>query len=542
MMSRQVLILSYFFVLLTSSLSAQTNTREVRLKINESLSLKDLSPDFELKPKWSVGFRSQILTDSWRQNRLPLSTSHTPEHRQVLLNLWYPAVEHKNMQAHNRYFESDDPYTRSYLQAFDRYRRISLYQETFGTTGFSTNSPIPSNIILNTPQAFDRMVPMLRNAQPADGKFPLVFYHSGSQGGFEENAPLFELLAQQGIAVAAVIGPSEDGEIDSTSRSTELIWDDMNLASAALKQDSHLDLNRVALMGFSSGAQLSLNFALNKGNFAAAVLLDTTYEKQDFNGSPPRIDHLRQKGSASRTPMLVLSEVTGTFGDSDRFRIYNFLKHAPILFVDFGSKVSHDDFAWHGLINRAAQENFDRTGFAEAKQRYVAISKLTLDFLNESFRTSPDWARLSDIANKHLLENVFRRMQKGSSPEVGASELMTILEDENRIQSKLDEQINQGRLSEQRLSHLIQVLRYTESSAKALLLCKVAKNLSSNDRLSCATIALECDDLVNATVFVDSYLAKVKKPKKNARILEKVVYGDAHLLKAMIAKAKLKQR
>lgn len=540
-MIRPLLILSYFCCFLTTAVFGEGKQETASLKIDKSLSLADMSPKFNRTALWSVGFRSQVIADPWRQNRLPLDMKTLPERRQVLLNLWYPAAEHGSTQAHSSYFESSDVYASSYLNAYGRYRRMSLFQEAFSKTPNSTYTPVPQSLRLEDPEAFARPAPVLRDAQPAPGKFPVVFYHSGAQGGFEENAPLFELLAQQGIAVAVVIGPSEEGDIDATARSAQLKWDDMNLALASNSLDSYIDRSRIALMGFSAGAQASLNFAMTKGIFAAAVLLDTTYENQDFIGSPPRVDFLKEKGQVSDTPLLVLAEVGQSFGKAYRFRIYDDVKRAPMMLVDFGKDVSHDDFIWHGLVNRAAQEVFDKQAFEAAKLRYEAIAQITLAFLKKAFQPSPDWSELSTLQSL-LPKEVYSSVRKGVPREISASELNLMLDNSSNLRDSIRREVEQGRLSRPHLSKLIHVIRYTQSAAKALVLCEAAKPLALEDRLDCAAIALESDNLEGAKAFIESYFQSARKPKKGARIFEKIDYQNALDLKGLIEKALSSQK
>ncbi len=128
--------------------------------------------------------------------------------------------------------------------------------------------------LLTTPMAGHR------DAQPANGRFPLVLYFPGLNSTTKTACTLAEFLASHGYVVAAValVGASYEtpdqsntqGDIEASVRDMESVW-------AMLRNDPSVDPARLAVVGHSLGGIEAIIFAMRNENVLAAVGLDATY-------------------------------------------------------------------------------------------------------------------------------------------------------------------------------------------------------------------------------------------------------------------------
>jgi predicted dienelactone hydrolase len=85
-------------------------------------------------------------------------------------------------------------------QVFDQAGGIQsrgYHQRAHGQTAKELTDP--EKLLLD--QFLDTLTPCIRNAPHAEGKFPLVIYHSGNGSSFEDNSVLCEFLASHGYVV-----------------------------------------------------------------------------------------------------------------------------------------------------------------------------------------------------------------------------------------------------------------------------------------------------------------------------------------------------
>jgi pimeloyl-ACP methyl ester carboxylesterase len=249
-----------------------------------------LEPGAALEPvlapgPFPVGFRSTWASDEGRTYRTAFDEGRTygaeKAPRPVLVQLWYPAraADTGARMTHGEYFDlaAREPRVAALAKATAVYALGVLVQQVFGEpeSGLDDEERAELELLLAEPTG------CVRGAEPAEGPFPLVVYHSGAGSSFEDNARLCEFLASHGYVVLGSSFLEADGSglgIDAERGSAE----DAQFLVRWARSLSFADWRRVALVGHSAGAQAWLRFAAQPACVAdALVLLDTT---QDYYG------------------------------------------------------------------------------------------------------------------------------------------------------------------------------------------------------------------------------------------------------------------
>lgn len=118
----------------------------------------------------------------------------------------------------------------------------------------------------------------VRNAEPAAGRFPVVFVAQGERGAAQDQALLAEYLASYGWVVATSpapgrLGPAAEGPaalfLDASQQARDLAEILSRLGSFP-----SADTRRLAVVGYSSGARSALLFALRDPRVLGLVSID----------------------------------------------------------------------------------------------------------------------------------------------------------------------------------------------------------------------------------------------------------------------------
>jgi dienelactone hydrolase len=244
--------------------------------------------------------------------------------------------------------------------------------------------------------AFDRLLATptaaLLDATPDKGPFPVVLYHSGSGGSFEDNSVLFEYLASNGYVVVSSAFQSVSPKfIGNNVGGIERSGPDLDFIAQHLRKLPYADGSKVAAIGHSAGAQNILQWIGSpKCPARAFVSLDTTleYTPEDFKGHK-LVRNAMRKLIPPRIPVLLFARAMS----EPRFNTFDrYLRDAPRYEAEVAD-VHHDDFLTHGYLGRALMRSPD----AEVVRRsYEEVCRTIRTFLDASLK--------ADTQSAHSLE------------------------------------------------------------------------------------------------------------------------------------------
>jgi tetratricopeptide (TPR) repeat protein len=318
----------------------------------------------ELKAgKYAVGFRSLYQLDVTRSYDADYpATGSTPvkKPRPIFLAIWYPAVARHDTamdtsMVYRDYFRavSVDSPVPEFAQRLRKFTRDMACQYMLGKEfeKLTAEERVSWEGLLATP------VFATSNAAPAAGKFPVVIYHPGLGGTFEDNAVAYEYLASHGYVVFSSAYQAADSSSLNIDGDFATSFDDLSFLLRYAATLPFADLSKVAAMGHSYGAQAVLGWRARPNSaLDAVVFLDSTVEYRpldDFAAFKAALDQNR----TSTVPVIL-------FADSrrqPRFEGFEpYLGHAARyeLTVD---GMEHNDFVSQGATskNDAVRRNYE---------------------------------------------------------------------------------------------------------------------------------------------------------------------------------------
>ena len=328
---------------------------------------------------YTVGYKHYTTIDSTRLYIIENDFNNQLVYRPIPVSIWYPAViDHKNSKQ---------------LTVLDYLLILKEEEES---------KNLPNELLLDwfpdlgdTPQNrahLSETVHAVSNADFLEGKFPVVVYAPSYQASSIENFALFEYLASHGYVV-----------ISSPSRGTDTRWleggttKDMETQSrdvAFLLKEIHkyeyIDIDRIALMGFSFGGLSNAITAMKNKKISALVSLDGTerYNYPVLEKSPyfkldrftiPYI-HFAQK----EIPEEVLTSDNIPAELNYKFQLYDSLHYSNAYSYKFHD-LGHDHFGTIGVLF-AYRDKRQHKSDAKIMASYKLLSQHTLQFLNATLK------------------------------------------------------------------------------------------------------------------------------------------------------------
>lgn len=378
---------------------------------------------------YAVGFRMTFAYDQSRAYELVMPTESAPtppkSPRPILINVWYPASQPPSAEPmrQGQYFKLNAGQDED-LEAFAQ-RLVSCTREAVcGSIIGKSESEFDDT----EKAAFDafcrRPTAAYKDADAAEGRFPLLIYHPGYGSPFVDNTVLFEYLASYGYVVVGSAYQSQDASILGIDHDLERSFGDMAFLLRYMQGHRQVDSAHVGVIGYSYGAQSALAWAAEAAPPVQAVIsLDTTLEYGSLDDEETPIEggirvniSLRDvrtrfdKAEGLTTPFLILTQERMTTS----FALYERLPHtercyAQVRFVNHFHFASLDVVGGELRNEAAAQE-----GVGDPRQFRAAYSQVcqsVLSFLNGHLKADSE-------AHKQW-------RQDGAAPESGEAALIT---------------------------------------------------------------------------------------------------------------------
>src|SRR5262245_4719155 len=413
----------------------------------------------------AVGYRSLYRLDHTRQYDPEYVTDPTklPAHkpRPIYIALWYPAkkTDAKPME-YRRYLDvsSDDPLIAPFAKRLSPHV-VNVVSET--TVGKEPAYRTPAETA-----AFERLLATrtfaVKDAPPAEGRFPVVINHAGLGGVADDNSVLFELLASHGYVVLSSAYPNYDAEGVGISSDLHTSFRDLEFLSRYARELKFADADRLGAMGHSWGAIAVLHWAaLPDSPLRAFVTLDSGFEYVaiEDSGIEPLIFHMRANKGNIRAAALRFSG-RPTLKTNFAF-LEPHLKYAPDYRAE-AAYLTHNDYLTHGAIGPALlpqkwpdpkgarRTNYDRICqhirlFFDATLKQQAVARESLEKsvrrggLDDGFRLTfkpaapvpPTQAQVASFLKEHGVEKTvaFIRSIPDQSTELVASAAFVLLKD-----------------------------------------------------------------------------------------------------------------
>src|ERR1035437_3000994 len=236
----------------------------------------------ELKAgKYAVGFRSLYQLDvvrSYDADYAAAGSTAVKKPRPIFFAIWYPAAAQQDVAMVFRdYFRavSVDSSVPEFAQSLRKFTRDMACRYMLGKAfdSLTQEERAAWDALLATP------VFATLNVAPAVGKFPVVVYHPGLGGTFDDNAVACEYLASHGYVVLSSAYQAADSSRLNIDGDLATSFDDLNFLLRYAATLPFADLSRISAMGHSYGAQAMLAWRARPDSAVdAVVFLDSNVE------------------------------------------------------------------------------------------------------------------------------------------------------------------------------------------------------------------------------------------------------------------------
>jgi len=350
---------------------------------------------------YPVGFRHTWAFDEGRTYRTAFDQGVTygakQSPRPLLVLQWYPAQDRapeSGQMAHREYFsiESTDPRLTRFAEALGAFARDIFVRQVMGRA----EGELSAAEVGALEHEFAAPASCQRDAEPAQGPFPVVLYHGGAGSSFEDNAALCVYLASHGFVVFGGAFQKADGSslaVDGGRGSAE----DFQYLARFARGLPYADPGQLAIAGHSLGAQAALRAAAHPNSvMKALVLLDTTL---DYYGMAlPLHDDVEREvseGSAHLTQAMLVAA-----GPEATFELLDSLVHAHRTYLTV-PELGHDEYTSQGLQRleriehgpRTAEEEADLARLPQVRANYRHVCETVRAFLDAQLgRSAADLA------------------------------------------------------------------------------------------------------------------------------------------------------
>jgi dienelactone hydrolase len=338
---------------------------------------------------YAVGFHSQYELDFTRAYDADYPAApaapRVKKPRPVFIGYWYPADAPQDSRM--RYREYLDAYQPAPAVA-DFAQRLAAYNREVTCAAVAQQD---SDVDLSAAQQADcdaflsTATYATRDARPAAGRYPVIVYHAGLNGSYEDNAVLCEFLASHGYVVLSTAYANADASVATISWDLSTTFADTTVVLRLAATLPFADVSRLAAVGHSFGAQAAIAWHAEPNSpLDAAVALDTTveYGTLDWPGFAPLKVHLT-RGWKGTAPVLLFasSEKSPRFDSFD-----SYLRFAPRYEASVAS-LEHQDYISHGVVGKTLR--LERVQADAVRRSYDRVCLHTWKFLDAYVKRDP---------------------------------------------------------------------------------------------------------------------------------------------------------
>ncbi|MCP5046112.1 MAG: alpha/beta hydrolase [bacterium] len=302
----------------------------------------------QLKPgPYAVGFKA---VNNYDYSRTYYSTYDitgdkvTQKARPIQTSIWYPADAAKMAKAKPMIF-----FEYAYLMAHELgYRKLSeaVKKETLRDFHlFFSTSAAKRGELETTTHA-------VRDAEPAEGSFPLVIYGPSINAVSFENSVLFEYLASHGYIVVSSPNVGKTTRyVKADLSGTETQARDMLFLLSYMQDFPGVDHGKIAVMGFSWGGMSNVLAAMRDSRIRAVICLDGSiaynkyFDEMVTKSLHYNLDKITMPLLFMRSKKIP-DDIMKKFGALPQSNVtfYDKLKYSDACFLRF-SHMMHGDFS-----------------------------------------------------------------------------------------------------------------------------------------------------------------------------------------------------
>jgi esterase/lipase len=334
--------------------------------------------NYEIEKSYTAGFETIHAIDTSRLYKPKTDTSDYLHYRPIDIDVWYPSdtsTKGSIITVHDLLALLEE--RANYYSASNVGNGIAGQLAKFFCEGFKCS---------DSTRLLDFKTNSVKNANAANGKFPLVIYMTAFNGMSYENFSLFEELSKKGFIVVSI---SSIGRFpgDMTMKKEDLMEqvNDAIVALNTLKQNSNIDFSKIGIVGYSWGGLAGAVLANKIPNVHCLVSFegsefhhygDAKDENADFNiirnskefkNLHLTIPYLRLESAPSKQPDKIDSV----------YQFYpNNVNNAQIFTID---SMQHEDFDCFSFIVK-------KSGNCPINQRYNSALNLCVSFLEDNLK------------------------------------------------------------------------------------------------------------------------------------------------------------
>ncbi|WP_298903822.1 prolyl oligopeptidase family serine peptidase [uncultured Psychroserpens sp.] len=339
-------------------------------------SLKEISLN---SGKHKVGFKHYTIIDSTRTYQIKNNFDNQFINRPIPISIWYPATLKNN--------NSKQLTVLNYLEILKEEEEWKNLPNYFLLDWFP--------YLWNTPQNkahLSEKVNAFSNPTFLNGNFPVIVYAPSYQASSIENFALFEYLASNGFVV--ISSPSRGTDTrwleGGTTKDMETQSRDVEFLLKEIHKYENIDLDRVALMGFSFGGLSNAITAMKNKNISAIVSLDGTerynygvLEKSPyFNLNKVTIPYIHFAQKEIPEDVLTSDKIPAEL--NYKFQLYDSLQYSNAYSYRFHD-LTHSYFSSFGVLFANRDKRQDKSD-AKIMASYNLLCEHTLQFLNATLK------------------------------------------------------------------------------------------------------------------------------------------------------------